>query len=153
MRRNLEAEALAQFADAAHEKGLEVFAGQSKKNRLSLGGNNYFQFGDLRVETDARTVVVEAESAGGVTNLVKYWYWIRIHGLGKPLSLIHVFQQNSDQDYVAHLEVWDFLAHRIDNDLGASFSAHRYCYRGVGDLAPALAEFRRLIEGGEVEGS
>ena len=151
MRRNLEGEALRQFAGIANEMGLEVFSGQRRGNRLALSGKNYFQFGDLRVETDNRIVLVEAESAGGVTNLTKYWYWIgRVanQDLMKPVALIHIFRQNSARDYAAHLELWDFLAQQASKDLGAKFTAYRYCYRDVGDLVPALDKFRRLIDDG-----
>jgi hypothetical protein len=150
MRRNLEAEALRQFAEAAGRMGATVFRGQRGDNRLLLSGNNYFQFGDLRVEMDGHTVVVETESGGGVTNLAKYWYWIRRNAPSKPLTLLHLFQQNSENDYVAHLELWDFLADEMMKDVGEHFSARRFCFRDPADLSPAVREFTRLLESHEV---
>jgi len=149
MRRNLEAETLRQFAEVAGRMGLASFRGQRGDNRLLLGGNNYFQFGDLRVETDARTVVIETESGGGVTNLAKYWYWIRRNAPSKPVTLLHLFQQNSEHDYVAHLELWDFLVDQMMKDVGEHFSARRFCFRDAGDLSTAVNEFSRLLESHE----
>ena len=145
MRRNLEAETLRQFAELARSLGYAPYQGQRGDNRLFLQGNNYFQFGDLRVETADRTVVIETESGGGVTNLVKYWYWIHINTPSKPLALLHLFQQNSTNDYVAHLEVWDFLADEMIKDVGEHFAARRYCFRTAADLKPAVEEFKRLL--------
>lgn len=55
---------------------VEVFSGQGGGNRFGIEGwelapRQEFQFGDLRGETPAATIVVEVESAGGVGNLVK----------------------------------------------------------------------------------
>ena len=146
MRKDLEAEALAPFVEMAEARGLEVFRGQGAHNRLFLGGNNYFQFGDLRVETAGASVVVETESGGGVTNLAKYWYWIQRNSPAKKLSLVHLFKQNSEHDYVAHLELWDFLAAEMRKDLAGKFSACRFCFMRVDDLGPALDEFARLLD-------
>lgn len=55
-----------------------MFSGQGGGNSFGVDGweltlLQQFQFGDLRVETSAATIVVEVESGGGVDNLVKYW--------------------------------------------------------------------------------
>ena len=149
MRRNLEAETLHHFAEVADRMGLTIFRGQRGDNRLLLGGNNYFQFGDLRVETDMRTVVIETESGGGVTNLAKYWYWIRRNAPSKPITLLHLFKQKSEHDYVAHLKLWDFLADEIMKDVGEHLNPRRFCFRGMADLQPAIDEFRWLLESHE----
>ncbi len=73
-RMNIESEILKRFVEVAHKYGYNVFKGQGKDNRIIIDGNTYFQFGDLRVDTETYHIVIEAESAGGVTNLVKYWY-------------------------------------------------------------------------------
>lgn len=60
---------------------LTYITGMGAGNRLPLDGwdlvgNQRFQFGDLRIETPTTTILIEAESAGGVTNLVKYWPYL-----------------------------------------------------------------------------
>ena len=55
--------------------------GMGASNRFPLDGwrlvgLQQFQFGDLRIETSTATIVVEAESGGGVTNLAKYWPYL-----------------------------------------------------------------------------
>ena len=68
----------------------------SKKNPLPCPGcQDSFQFGDIRIETPKRTIVIEIESWGpGLGNLLKYWPWLK--GLSgtqpaKPLVLIHIW--------------------------------------------------------------
>ena len=53
-------------------------------------GSRQFQFGDLRIETGTATIVVEAESAGGVTNLAKYRPFLAARP-AKRLVLGHLF--------------------------------------------------------------
>jgi hypothetical protein len=57
-------------------------SGQGGTNKFGIAGWDLsalqlFQFGDLRIELRETTLVVEAESAGGVGNLVKYWPLLR----------------------------------------------------------------------------
>lgn len=64
---------------------VQYASGMGSANRFPLQGWNLvgqqqFQFGDLRIETPTTTIVVEAESAGGVTNLAKYWPYVE----GRP---------------------------------------------------------------------
>ena len=80
-------------------------------NRFDPGfcliGSQRFQFGDLRVELADRLVVVEVESGGGLTNLVKYWPPTPTGD--RPILLIHAFGQVSANDYLSHLRLWDFV--------------------------------------------
>lgn len=102
--------------------GIDVFSGQDGRNRFGVSGweqtlNQQFQFGDLRVETPTTTVVVEVESAGTVTNLVKYWPLLATGEIEKRFVFIHVFQLGSVGDYIAHRRFWGFLVERMREDL------------------------------------
>ena len=142
---DLEKEALTQFAACARQHGFVPSGGQGRDNRVVMTGNNYLQFGDLRVETSTRHIVIEAESAGGVTNLVKYWYCLKRALIRRPMTLIHLFRQTSSQDYVAHLQLWDFLRDKMRSDLAGEFDAVRFQYRTQEDLLPALRHFESLL--------
>ena len=100
---------------------VQYASGMGSANRFPLQGWNLvgqqqFQFGDLRIETPTTTIVVEAESAGGVTNLAKYWPYLE----GRPAKrfvLVHLFQVWSSNDYVSHLRLWEYLVERMRADL------------------------------------
>ena len=69
------------------------------------------QFGDIRFETQSRTIVVEIESAGGISNLLKYWPYL----LGKtqrkpkkPFIFVHLYNTK----YPTHSALWHFF---VDN--------------------------------------
>jgi len=81
-------------------------------------GQSYFQFGDLRVDLPAYHLVVEVESARGVTNLVKYWYCIEEGFITKSIKLLHLFAQGSENDYIRHLLPWNSLQAKMNNSLG-----------------------------------
>ena len=60
---------------AAEFPSLQLFKGQAFDNKLdiptwNLSKSSQFQFGDLRIEAPHCTIVVEVESAGGLTNLI-----------------------------------------------------------------------------------
>ena len=104
--------------------GFEVHHGTKPANRLAVDGwdlvpRQYIQFGDLRFQGKDLTVVVEVESGGGVGNLVKYWPLLR-GSLGEtPFYLMHLFQVASENDYIAHRKLWEFLRERMQADLDA----------------------------------
>jgi hypothetical protein len=117
-----EALILARLRDAlADLTGIKSTTGMGGANRFPVHGwdlslGQQFQFGDLRLETPRTTIIVEAESAGGVTNLVKYWPYLA----GRPskrVVLAHLFQVLSTNDYVSHLRLWDYLVERMRADL------------------------------------
>ena len=92
--------------------------GQNQQNRFDIPGwelqrHQQFQFGDLRIETPSRTVVVELESAGGLTNLVKYWPLLELQPPTKRLVLLHVFHLVSEEDYIAHRRLWSYTVERM----------------------------------------
>ena len=148
-RENLERTTLFAFENVARGFGFTVLKGQGSHNRLLLGGNLYFQFGDLRVTTGTHHVVVEAESAGGVTNLAKYWYYLADRtlskGIVKPIILLHLFRQVSASDYGSHLALWDFLWNEMRKTIGDRIQAARYTYRDLSDLEPAIRHFEKSI--------
>lgn len=81
-----------------------------------------FQFGDLRYETDRTRVIVEAESGGGLTNLVKYWPMLGAELNDKRFVLAHLFMVSSESDYIAHRKLWEYVIERMRRDLD-----HRGC--------------------------
>jgi hypothetical protein len=144
-RENLERQALEQFEIVANRRGHRVFKGQGNDNRLSLQGNVYYQFGDLRVTTSTHHIVVEVESAGGVTNLVKYWHCLESGLIDQPLVLLHIFRQTSPADYGSHLKLWDFLWSLMQASLGDRMVANCYTYRQLSDLSLAVGEFEKQL--------
>jgi hypothetical protein len=81
-----------------------------------------FQFGDLRYETKTSRVVVEVESGGGLTNLVKYWPMLGAELGDRRFALAHLFKVSSESDYIAHRRLWEYLIERMQRDLD-----HRGC--------------------------
>lgn len=155
-RRNLEARYLAPFTEAldlACHGEIPVHRGQVATNRFdpgfNLAANQWLQFGDLRVELEDRTVIIEIESAGGVTNLAKYWPLAR-HS-PKPIFLLHVYGQSSQSDYIAHLKLWDFLWERMHRDLGtgpdSKLWARRFTFQtsDLGALDGAVEAFKQCL--------
>lgn len=144
------------FEQAASELGYElgdrVFKRQVLENRINIGGSNYFQFGDLGVETQTHHVVVEVESAGGVTNLVKYWYSLEKQYISKPVVLFHIFRQSSKADYASHLKLWDFLWSKMKVALHGRMEATRYTYRDLEDkdLELAVNEFKKYLASADI---
>lgn len=107
----------------ALDPALEHFSGMGSANRYGVPGWELtvlqrFQFGDLRIETPRATIVVEAESGGGLTNLVKYWPLLQARH-PKRFVLVHVFQIGTPADYIAHRRLWEYVAARMREDLSA----------------------------------
>ena len=147
-RQNLEHQALERFEEIARKYPWPLFKGQGSDNRISGEGNTYFQFGDLRIDKGNRYLVIEVESAGGVTNLVKYWECLekRSSDIGKPLILFHVFRQTSRSDYGSHLELWDFIWGKMRIALGDKrIKATRHTYRDLSELEPVLSAFEEYL--------
>ena len=146
---SLEQSALGLFQKLADSRGFGVFKGQAGNNRIPLSGSAYFQFGDLRVDTATHHVVVEVESAGGVTNFVKYWYCLADKHLSKhiskPIVLFHIFRQTSGSDYASHLALWDFLWQEMRRAVGNRISAARYTYCDLADLETAIRDFEKSL--------
>lgn len=145
-RENLEQQALKRFEDTAKKYGYQIFKGQGSENRIPVEGNAYFQFGDLRVDTANHHIVIEVESAGGVTNLAKYWYCIENQLIYKPVILLHIFRQISESDYASHLVLWDLLWKQMSMVLGNKIEATRYTYRDSSQLENVVIEFEKHLK-------
>ncbi|MDR2710867.1 MAG: hypothetical protein LBB65_06015 [Burkholderiales bacterium] len=147
-RQKIEARALEPFKAAANERGLPFHHGQGHENRLPIRRNVYFQFGDLRVEMPGVTVIVEVESGGGITNLVKYWEAIASQRLNKPVRLLHLFRQTSENDYAAHIKIWKFLFPLMKESLGEMFDGACMAYRegAPESLEPAVSLFKQWLQ-------
>jgi hypothetical protein len=139
-RNDYERLAIAQFEQIAIARGLTPVTRFRADNQLKLPDGQHFQFGDLRVTKGTCHVIVEVESAGGVTNLVKYWYILQKLRAEERVVLLHVFRQTSIGDYGSHMQLWDFLAARMRADLGDRFAAERYTYRTPEASDPAFAK-------------
>ena len=145
-RRNLEQQALERFKEVAKRYTDDVNFGHDDTNKIAKLGRSSFQFGDLRVNTPKRHIIVEVESACGVTNLVKYWYCLEEGFIVKPIYLLHIFAQASENDYIRHLQLWDFLAEKMRKALGDKFSAKKCTYRNSDELEDIVNEFKRAME-------
>ena len=103
---------------------VEPVSGMSALNRIApdsweLKVMQRFQFGDLRYETAEVRLVVEVESGGGLTNLVKYWPMLGAELSKKRFVLAHLFMVSSEFDYVAHRRLWEYIVERMRRDLDA----------------------------------
>jgi len=146
--------AILPFENIARENHLIPLKGQGNDNKIFLGGKLNFQFGDLRVDTKKHHVVIEVESAGGVTNLVKYWYCLADKTLSKqilmPIILIHLFRQTSPNDYKSHLNLWNFMWGEMQKALVNRIQAFPfvYCELPSGELSgleKAIKEFKKSL--------
>ena len=102
--------------------GAEPSSGMGGLNRIAphaweLKVIQRFQFGDLRYESDTVRVIVEVESGGGLTNLVKYWPMLGAELGDKRFILAHLFMVSSEFDYIAHRRLWKYLVDRMRHDL------------------------------------
>jgi hypothetical protein len=146
---NYEAEVILLFEQVARRLGVTVTKGQCMANRLPVG-KVYCQFGDLRVDLPTAHVVVEVESAGGLTNLVKYWRCIATGQIRRRVHLLHVFRQASANDYGSHIELWGFLSSKMQAELVGNFDCALFTYRDAtpASLQAALQHFERLLTAG-----
>ncbi|MCL4426649.1 MAG: hypothetical protein M1553_14695 [Firmicutes bacterium] len=141
--------------------GGQIHTGQSLENRFDVQGWNLsphqrFQYGDLRVEHPAVRVVVEIESGGGVTNLVKYWPLLTEKRDPKHLLIVHVYRLSSKSDYIAHRRLWDYLIDRMREDLirrckirwPQDWEAHLFCYRDGAGVNEVVDHIRQALLAG-----
>ncbi len=148
-RYSYEIKALQPFREVISRRHLSSHRGQSAGNRIVIHGNLYFQFGDLRVPTPTGNIIVEVESAGGITNLAKYWYCFENQFIDGRVDLVHLFLQSAPGDYGSHLAVWDLLAREMLRRYSIRFSACRFTYRTERlrrDMRPAVEYFQRLLD-------
>jgi hypothetical protein len=141
--------------------GGTVHRGLRAANRFGIPGwelspGQRFQFGDLRIETDHVTLVVEAESAGGVTNLAKYWPLLATGAPPKRFVLAHLFLTCSKSDFISHRSLWSFQCDRMREDLegrgvlwGRDWEAALFTYTRVEEPTGAVQFIRSVVIGGE----
>ena len=148
-RKSIEKAIIDAFEDVAYSIRPDLFCyrGHKTNNRIAPPSWNLrplqqFQFGDFRVELNDKIVVVETESGGGLTNLVKYWPLLK--DLQKPLVLIHVFGVVSNNDLVSHRLLWNFLYNhmRENNFVGWLFT---YDQSGQSKPTEAIERFRECV--------
>jgi hypothetical protein len=152
-----EAKLLTALRASIADLGVAGVSGQGPANRFGVNGwelqpSQQFQYGDLRIELAATTLIVEAESAGGVGNLVKYWPLLRSGTLAKRLVVLHVYMLGSDADYIAHRKLWSFLVDRMTEDLTANgvarperWDVQLITYRKGGSLDEVTALLRKMV--------
>jgi hypothetical protein len=122
-RTSFEAQAIASLREAIGDRiTAEPVSGMGGMNRIApesweLKVMQRFQFGDLRYETETARVVVEVESGGGLTNLVKYWLMLGEELKDKRFVLAHLFMVSSQFDYIAHRRLWEYVVERMLSDL------------------------------------
>jgi hypothetical protein len=155
-----EGQLLALLQDAVADLGVECVTGQGGSNKFGIDGwglsrQQQFQFGDLRIQLPNTTVLVETESGGGVTNLVKYWPLLRSRMSNKRLVLIHLYMLGSEGDYIAHRKLWSFLVDRMAIDLKSvgigrpdEWDARLFTYRKGDPLHDVTAFLRTSISAG-----
>jgi hypothetical protein len=160
-----EAELLQALQASVADLGVATERGQGAANKFAvnrweLSPLQQFQYGDLRIELAATTLIVEAESAGGITNLVKYWPLLRSGTLTKRLVILHVYMLSSNADYIAHRKLWSFLVDRMTEDLAANgidrperWDTQLITYHKGGSLGEVTALLRKTVmESGVTEG-
>jgi hypothetical protein len=143
-RTSYEKKALEPFEAILHRHGLSGFSTQRKNNRIELDARAYFQFGDLRVDTEHRHIIVEVEH-GGVINLVKYWPCLEDDLIEKPITLLHLYRKNTRSDYASHQQLWKFLNNKMQEQLGEKFCSHYNPDRIPEDLREAANLFEDLL--------
>jgi len=80
-----------------------------------------------------------------VTNLVRYWCRIEEGLVTKPIKLLHLFAQASENDYISHLLLWDSLRAKMNDALGNRFTAERYMYYNSAELEGIVSIFEQCL--------
>lgn len=160
MKTSHEAAILAKLGDAIGDiPGATVHRGLGTANRFGIPGwelapGQRFQFGDLRIESEHVTVVVEAESGGGVTNLVKYWPHLASGKPPKRFVLAHLYLVGSTGDFISHRRLWSFQCERMREDLerrrvlwGRDWEAALFTYTGAEEPVDVTRFIRDILFG------
>lgn len=150
-RRNYELEILEIFKNLVNKYNYNYFSGQKTENIIPIKGLVNYQFGDFRVETKKYHLILELESGGGVTNLTKYWYFLKDRQIikkgiiNKKIILFHIYRQVSANDYLSHLLLWDFLWEKMESEIQTKMIAKRYTYKILDDLKPVIKDFEYYL--------
>ena len=110
-------------------EGVDCYSGQTGLNRVCLrkeaNSKSYFEFGDLRLEFENSRIIVEVDTAGGVTNLAKYFFMLNEKEKefdfkeidpDKSTYLLHIFVCNTNNDYLAHRKLWSYIQSKLIAD-------------------------------------
>lgn len=157
-----EQRAIGELREAIGDRAsVEPISGTKALNRVApetwkLKVIQQFQFGDLRYQNDAVRVIIEVESGGGLTNLVKYWPMLGAEQSDRRFVLAHLFRVTSESDYIAHRRLWEYLIERMRRDLegrgcrwGRDWEARIFTYghasapSGMSDAADYVAQHLR----------
>ncbi|MBO0789539.1 MAG: hypothetical protein J2P36_01125 [Ktedonobacteraceae bacterium] len=148
-RQDLEGPVINLFEAIAHRYTTNTNRGNKEDNKVP---GTKFQFGDLRVNTSNCHILVEVESGGGVTNLVKYWYCLKEHKINKPIKLLHIYGISTEGDFSSYLDLWNFLSSKMKDSLGDLFTAEIDIYwkpkpseNLKEKLASGLGKFERIV--------
>jgi hypothetical protein len=96
--------------------------------------------------------VVEIDTAGGVTNLAKYWPYLASGAPelgGRRFVFAHIFALHSAADYTSHLQLWDFVKERMTDSLGhdgIDWRAERFVGRNVANAVGEVTAFIRAAD-------
>lgn len=99
------------FWNNLNKEGVNKFRGQGKKNKLPIPNvkeESYVQFGDFRIETGEKTLVVELDTQRGLDNLIKYWPYLVGITPKKPAKkfiLLHVYGPS----FPSNKELWRYI--------------------------------------------
>lgn len=102
------------FRDNLALDPFQVHAGAAPDNMTLPVPNREerLQFGDFRIETKRRTIVIEVESGGTIHNFIKYWPYLSGQTAKRPdkaFSLIQIYGPS----YPAHKALWWFFRGRM----------------------------------------
>jgi len=102
--------------EVAIQHGVMCHGGQLASNRLQCPLlEQYFQFGDIRIELESKIIVIEIEGQGcGLTNLLKYLPYLEQippadQRLRKPLILFHLWGKS----YPTHKFLYDLVRNKL----------------------------------------
>ena len=147
-RKSYERKVIERFEKVVGKNKYQTFKSHGKSNRIKVKGNAFFQFGVYRVETEKYHLIIETESSGGVTNLVKYWYLLgeEFKEIAKPIILFHIYRLKSEDDWIAHRKLWKFLWEKMSDDLGEKrMKAKMFTYTELEELKDAEKEFEKYL--------
>ncbi len=111
------------------DEEVKCYSGQIEENRVYIkketNPRTYFEFGDLRLEFEKSRIIVEVDTAGGVTNLAKYFFMLNEKEKefdfkeidpDKSTYLLHIFVCNTNNDYLAHRKLWSYIQSKLIAD-------------------------------------
>jgi len=137
------------------ERKKDLFRGQNDGDKKVIGGNVYFEFGDLRISlrttSSTHHVIIEVDNSPSiVNNILKYWYMLEKKIVKNKISLIHLFNRKaskSKKDLEANIELWKFINGKMEENLVNKFKGNLFIFGDIGDerYTEFIKEFKNLI--------